>query len=113
VGDGVLQSAHGDLDIGDSMKLTVKRSFSIIPGSVRKWTENLGRHALAVRDDPEMCTPMCARVIDVLACGKLKALSDEMPVTIYSVPSHDIDTNIDALKEAIAYLEWLKIGENC
>ena len=93
------------------MKLTVKREFSVIPGSVRKWSESLGRHALSLRDDPEMCTPMCARVIDVLACHKLGILGPETPITIYSVPSHDLDKNILALKEAIKYLEWLKIGE--
>jgi len=95
------------------MKLIVKREFSLIPGSVRKWSEALGRHTLAVRDDPEMCTPMCAMVIDVLACGRLTPLAPEVPVTIYSVPSDDIDRNILALREAIKYLEWLKIGENC
>lgn len=110
----LLPGIYGAFNDGDAViKLEVKRKFSIIPGSVRKWSETMGRHSLAEREDPEMCTPMCARVIDVLACGRLTPLAPEVPVTIYSVPSNDIDRNILALREAIKYLEWLKIGENC
>lgn len=106
-----LPGSFRSLNDGDAViKLSVKREFSVIPGFVRKWTDRLGRHSLADREDAEMCTPMCAQIIDVLACGKQPALGLEKPVMIYSVPTHDIDENIHALKEAIKYLEWLKIG---
>lgn len=109
--DNLLPGFDGSFEDGDAViKLAIKRKFSIIPGSVRKWSEAMGRHSLAEREDPEMCTPMCGRIIDVLAGRKLPERGEEVPVTIYSVAGHDLDENIESLKEALKYLEWLKLG---
>lgn len=109
--DNLLPGFDGSFKDGDAViNLEVKRKFSIIPGSVRKWSETMGRHSLLDREDTEMCTPMCGRIIDVIAGRKLPERGEEVPVTIYSVAGHDIDENIEALKEVVKYLEWLKIG---
>lgn len=93
------------------VKMTQKRKFSVVVGYLRKWSDKLGRHRMAEREDSEMMTPFCSTYLDFLACHKLGERAPEVENVLYSVPSHDIDTNINALKEAIAYLEWLKIGE--
>ena len=84
----------------------------MVVGYLRKWSSRLGRHRMIVREDAEMVTPFCSTYIDFLAGKRLRAKAPEVENVLYSVPSHDIDVNIDALKDAIKYLEWLKLGED-